>query len=162
MFVWPNDPKEGTLNFVIGCDQIEEDPSLPQSHIGGDSAEPRMDPKSQWLRSPAWCHPKLFHLWGQMLQKRPYDFLAATPKKFPHRGCASSRTPPPTVLGPPCSNCAVQTNKQSAPNHKSQVASDLKSRSPNRKKFPQIAVLGSSNHTSNRAIYDLNLCSNRR
>ena len=28
----------------------------------------------------------------------------------------------------------------SAPNHKSQVASDLKSRSPNRKNFPQIAV----------------------
>ena len=70
--------------------------------------------------------------------------------------------PPPTVLGPPCSNCAVQTNKQSAPNHKSQIASDLKSRSPNRKNFPQNAVLGSSNRTSTRAIYDLNLCSNRR
>ena len=35
----------------------------------------------------------------------------------------------------------------SAPNHKSQIASDLKSRSPNRKNFPQIAVLGSSNRT---------------
>ena len=28
----------------------------------------------------------------------------------------------------------------SAPNHKSQIASDLKSRSPNRKNFPQIAA----------------------
>ena len=35
----------------------------------------------------------------------------------------------------------------SAPNHKSQIASDLKSRSPNRKSFPQIAVSGSSNRT---------------
>ena len=35
----------------------------------------------------------------------------------------------------------------SAPNHKSQIASDLKSRSPNRKNFPQIAVLGGSNRT---------------
>ena len=35
----------------------------------------------------------------------------------------------------------------SAPNHKSQIASDLKSRSPNRKNFPQIAVSGSSNRT---------------
>ena len=34
-----------------------------------------------------------------------------------------------------------------APNHKSQIASDLKSRSPNRKNFPQIAVSGSSNRT---------------
>ena len=35
----------------------------------------------------------------------------------------------------------------SAPNHKSQIASDLKSRSPNRKNFPQIAVSRSSNRT---------------
>ena len=35
----------------------------------------------------------------------------------------------------------------SAPNHKSQIASDLKSRSPNRKNFPQIAVSGGSNRT---------------
>ena len=35
----------------------------------------------------------------------------------------------------------------SAPNHKSQIASDLKSRSPNRKNFSQIAVSGSSNRT---------------
>ena len=35
----------------------------------------------------------------------------------------------------------------SAPNHKSQIASDLKSQSPNRKNFPQIAVSGSSNRT---------------
>ena len=35
----------------------------------------------------------------------------------------------------------------SAPNHKSQIASDLKSQSPNRKNFPQIAVLSSSNRT---------------
>ena len=35
----------------------------------------------------------------------------------------------------------------SAPNHKSQIASDLKSRSPNRKNFPQIAVSGRSNRT---------------
>ena len=35
----------------------------------------------------------------------------------------------------------------SAPNHKSQIASDLKSRIPNRKNFPQIAVLDSSNRT---------------
>ena len=35
----------------------------------------------------------------------------------------------------------------SAPNHKSQIASDLKSQSPNRKNFPQIAALGSSNRT---------------
>ena len=35
----------------------------------------------------------------------------------------------------------------SAPNHKSQIASDLKSRSPNRKNFPQIAVSSGSNRT---------------
>ena len=35
----------------------------------------------------------------------------------------------------------------SAPNHKSQIASDLKSRSPNRKSFPQIAVSAGSNRT---------------
>ena len=35
----------------------------------------------------------------------------------------------------------------SAPNHKSQIAGDLKSRSPNRKNFPQIAVSSSSNRT---------------
>ena len=35
----------------------------------------------------------------------------------------------------------------SAPNHKSQIASDLKSRSPNRKNFPQIAASGSSSRT---------------
>ena len=34
-----------------------------------------------------------------------------------------------------------------APNHKSQIASDLKSRSPNRKNFTQIAVPGRSNRT---------------
>ena len=51
----------------------------------------------------------------------------------------------------------------SAPNHKSQIASDLKSRSPNRKNFPQIAVSAGSTRTfSSRAICDLNLCSNRR
>ena len=41
----------------------------------------------------------------------------------------------------------LDTDNLSAPNHKSQIASDLKSRSPNRKNFPQIAVSGSSNHT---------------
>ena len=46
----------------------------------------------------------------------------------------------------------------SAPNHKSQIASDLKSRRPNRKNFPPIAASGSSN----RAICDSNLCSSRR
>ena len=35
----------------------------------------------------------------------------------------------------------------SAPNHKLQSASDLKSRSPNRKNFPKTAVSGSSNRT---------------
>ena len=35
----------------------------------------------------------------------------------------------------------------SAPNHKSQLDSEFKSRSPNRKNFPQIAVSGSSNRT---------------
>ena len=34
----------------------------------------------------------------------------------------------------------------SAPNHKSQIACDLKSRSPNRENFPQIAVSGSKSH----------------
>ena len=52
-----------------------------------------------------------------------------------------------------------ESHDLSAPNHKSQIASDLKSRSPNRKNFPQIAVSSSSNRTFNRAMCDLNLCS---
>ena len=35
----------------------------------------------------------------------------------------------------------------SAPNRKSHIASDFKSRIPNRKKFPQIAVKEAQNHT---------------
>ena len=35
----------------------------------------------------------------------------------------------------------------SVPNHKSQIASDLKSRSPNRKNFSQIAVSSGLNRT---------------
>ena len=51
----------------------------------------------------------------------------------------------------------------SAPNHKSQIASDLKSRSPNRKNFPPKSQSQSAQIAlSNRAICDLNLCSNRR
>ena len=43
----------------------------------------------------------------------------------------------------------------SAPNHKSQIASDFKSRSSNRKNIPQIAVKNASNRSSNRVICDL-------
>ena len=49
----------------------------------------------------------------------------------------------------------------SAPNHKSQRASDFKSRSPNRKNIPRIAVKSASNRNSNRAICDLKPLSNR-
>ena len=46
----------------------------------------------------------------------------------------------------------------------SQIASDLKSRSPNRKNFPQTLSLSWAAQIalSNRAICDLSLCSNRR
>ena len=65
-----------------------------------------------------------------------------------------AETPEPTALKS-CKkglSCNVQTihveaTHLSAPNHKSQTASDLKSRSPNRKNFPQIAVSGGSNRT---------------
>ena len=43
---------------------------------------------------------------------------------------------------------ALQNKDLSAPNHKSQIASDLKSRSPNRKNFFQIAVSAGSNRKS--------------
>ena len=40
-------------------------------------------------------------------------------------------------------NCSkITTPELSAPNHKSQSASDLESQNPNRKNFPQIAVSG--------------------
>ena len=42
----------------------------------------------------------------------------------------------------------IRTPDLSVPNHKLQIASDLKSQSPNRRNFPQIAVLGSSNRRS--------------
>ena len=42
---------------------------------------------------------------------------------------------------------SIKRHGLSAPNHKSQIASDLKSRSPNRENFPQIAASNSSNRT---------------
>ena len=47
------------------------------------------------------------------------------------------------------------------PNHKSQIASDFKSRSPNRKNIPQIAAKNASNRSSSQAICDLKPFSNR-
>ena len=38
------------------------------------------------------------------------------------------------------SHQAAESQPLSAPNHKSQIASDLKSQSPNRRNYPQIAV----------------------
>ena len=55
----------------------------------------------------------------------------------------------------------INFGQLSAPNHKSQIASDFKSRSPNRKNILQIAVKNASNRSSNRAICDLKPFSNR-
>ena len=70
---------------------------------------------------------------------------------FPHSLLPTFAPPPP-----PCKQTMQPSFLQrspevqtmlSAPNHKSQIASDLKSRSPNRKNFPEIAVSDGSNRT---------------
>ena len=76
----------------------------------------------------------------------------------PMRSCSNTHTQGKAARV----DLGVELWKLSAPNHKSQIASDFKSRSPNRKNFPKSLSRAGQIALSNRAICDLNLCSNRR
>ena len=75
-------------------------------------------------------------------------FPVPGPKKDKRGQTGTKRDISGQIGTPPFSNYPhLALLNLSAPNHKSQIASDLKSRIPNRKNFPQIAVLDSSNRT---------------